>query len=147
MGKGFTLVELMIVVTILGVLALFSIPAYQNYTIRAKVVEGFHLVSAAKMIVVENAALGAPLDAGFISQTTDIIASIKVNQSNGEISAIFNSVAGGKTGANSIIFIPTYGNNIPLVGDATKSVVPHTVIVWTCTGGTLLEKYRPAVCR
>lgn len=61
MEKGFTLIELMIVAAIIGVLAAIAIPAYQDYTIRAKVTEGIGLASVAKMLVTENAALGSPL--------------------------------------------------------------------------------------
>ncbi len=71
MQKGFTLIELMIVIAIIGILAAIAIPAYQDYTIRAKVSEGISLASAAKLAVAEtydstgdwgadHAALGLP---------------------------------------------------------------------------------------
>lgn len=72
MQKGFTLIELMLVVTIIGVLVAITIPAYQDYTIRAKVTEGLYLASTAKILVAENAALASPLDAGFSGQATNI---------------------------------------------------------------------------
>ena len=56
--KGFTLIELMIVVAIIGILAAVALPAYQDYTVRAKVTEGLSLAGAAKTAVAENAANG-----------------------------------------------------------------------------------------
>ena len=148
MDKGFTLIELMIVVAIIGVLAAIAIPAYQDYTIRAKVTEGLNLASATKILVTENAATALPLDAGFVrGPSTKNISFIAIDQSNGEIKIKYNPVAGGMSGADTIVFIPTYDNGRPLLGDANKSIVPHTAIQWSCSGGTLVAKYRPSVCR
>lgn len=62
--KGFTLIELMIVVAIIGILAAVALPAYQDYTIRAKVTEGLVLASSLKTIVADNAANAAAAGTG-----------------------------------------------------------------------------------
>ena len=63
--KGFTLIELMIVVAIIGILAAVALPAYQDYTVRAKVTEGLSLASSAKLAVAENAANAKPYASGW----------------------------------------------------------------------------------
>lgn len=142
---GFTLIELMIVVAIIGILAAVSLPLYQDYLIRSRVTEAMGLIGPAKNAVTQNAANGAPLAAGYSEPgVTSNVSSIQVDGSNGNITVTFTSRAGGGT----MVFAPS-SSGAALVGTATGSLVPTGgSLSWDCaTNGTLPLKYRPATCR
>src|SRR5690349_666657 len=100
--KGFTLIELMIVVAIVGILAAIALPAYQDYTVRSKVSEGLSLVSGAKTAVSETYAStgnwpGTNAAAGLAASTSitgKYVASVDVS-GNGKITVIFQNVGTG----------------------------------------------------
>ena len=146
--KGFTLIELMIVVAIIGILAAVALPAYQDYTVRAKVSEGIGLADSAKVAVAENAANGKNFDSGYVSPgSTANVSAISVDTANGNISITYAAAIDG--GGKIIQFVPTDGT-AALSGDSTSSVIPTGgSINWACNGSgtTLTAKYRPAVCR
>jgi type IV pilus assembly protein PilA len=139
--KGFTLIELMIVVAIIGILAAVAIPAYQDYTVRARVTEGLNLASSAKVVVAENAATGTAFYKAFNAPTTqaDKVKSVAVSATNGQITVTY----GTKVEADKTIIMDPKSNAAALV----SGTPPASQIVWTCTGGNLAAKYRPSECR
>ena len=138
--KGFTLIELMIVIAILGILAVIALPAYQDYTIRAKISEGLSLAEPAKLAVAEtSAALGGldkitPTNTGYTFPTggTKYVSSIAITEKTGKI-----TVTTKDTGASAN---PVF----TLTPNQANSESP---ITWECnfTGGE--AKHVPANCR
>ena len=141
--KGFTLIELMIVVAIIGILAAIALPAYQDYTVRAKVSEGLILTASAKLAVAENASNGDPFNSGYTAATSANVTGMAIAQATGVITVTMSATAGNGT----ITFTPQSGG-AALAGTATASTVPTGgSITWVCAAGTILAKYLPASCR
>lgn len=138
--KGFTLIELMIVVAIIGILAAVALPAYQDYTVRARVSEGLGMAAAAKSAVAENAVNGASnLGSGwsFTSKTTNVD-SVKIDSTKGVITVVMTSAARSV----NLTLTPKSGGN-----DLSAGQVPDGPITWKCTAGTNDVKYVPSECR
>ncbi len=136
--RGFTLIELMIVVAIIGILAAIAIPAYQDYTIRSQVSEGLSLAGGVKTAIAEYYTNKGTFPSANASAGLAAAASITGNY----VTKV--------DGANGVITI-TYGNaaNSQI---ATKTVVVSAVatggsISWVCKAGTVLAKYLPSSCR
>ena len=147
MQKGFTLIELMIVVAIIGILAAVALPAYQDYTVRAKVTEGLSLAGAAKVAVAENAANGKGYASGFTAPAaTANVASVGIVDATGVITITYATSIDG--GSKTILLTPSSGGTAFTGGTTASSTIPTGGSVeWSCTGGTLSAKYRPAQCR
>jgi type IV pilus assembly protein PilA len=143
--KGFTLIELMIVIAIVGILAAVALPAYQDYTVRAKISEGMARASEAKTAVTEYySSTGTIPVASNITNVFNTAGAGKVSQvswidtgSKG-ITVTFDGTATGITELST--------NNVLLVSPISRS---NGIIVWKCgaSGTTVAAKYRPGSCK
>jgi len=135
--KGFTLIELMIVVAIIGILAAVALPAYQDYTVRAKVSEVILAASSAKTTIAEAAStysqMPAATSANVASQSSKYVNGLTYSQ----LSSAQGIVIVTAQGDNAIT-----GSNITMTGDINA----NNQVNWTC-GGTILRKFRPASCQ
>ena len=152
--SGFTLIELMIVVAIIGILAAVAIPAYQDYTVRARTTEGMGLAAAAKTYVAENAVNGNAYELGYTAPpATRNVTSVTITPDTGVIVVTLTAAAGGGT----LNLIPYTGGlaapaALPAVGNRLD-----TAISWRCraegsvfaigAAGTQPARFSPAECR
>ena len=155
--KGFTLIELMIVVAIIGILAAIAIPAYQDYTIRSQVSEGLAMAGAAKAAVAETfAQTGAwPADNNAAGMGTDVsgkyVESIVVSQ--GTISITYGGAQVNQIVSGGLLDLrPSVSNNNDVIWVCGRAPTPANASD-PSTGGSpadatsIANKYLPATCR
>jgi type IV pilus assembly protein PilA len=141
-SKGFTLIELMIVVAIIAILAAIALPAYQNYIKRSKVTEGIVAADACKSSVVEYVAsmnaIPPSVDAsgcgGF--KPSQYVTTLTYNPADASIDAKYTNVGSGVD-----------GNDYILVPSTVATAASGQLTGWSCTTSTVLKQLLPASCR
>jgi len=155
MQKGFTLIELMIVVAIIGILAAIAIPAYQDYTIRAQVSEGLTLAAAAKAAVAESylntgAAPANREEAGMSADATDTqgkyVAQVEVT--DGVIEIEYGNDVNADIDGGLVGLVPFLSTDNSVTWQCGYATAPGTAMTGSGSNTTDLEpKYLPASCR
>jgi type IV pilus assembly protein PilA len=152
--KGFTLIELMIVVAIIGILAAIAIPAYQNYTVRAQVTEGLNLADGWKTAVAEYYANAGTwpttaqlTSAGQVASTGKYVTSVTSNA--GAITITYGNQANSAAVGGQTLALTAYVNaNNDIIWVCGNAAIPSGASIGTATVGTsnVKAQYLPSTC-
>ena len=176
MQKGFTLIELMIVVAIIGILAAIALPAYQDYTIRTRVIEGVSLAGSAKTAVASEAVItfndllvtadSWNAQATNKGETSKYVDTVLINNATGVITVTFKpNTVGVAAAENTLLLSPFIRVNATTIEPLATALTNgnNGTVDWACTSrtrltatahdmaaaalGTLQPKFAPAGCR
>ena len=143
---GFTLIELMIVVAIIGILAAVALPAYQDYTVRAKVSEAILQAAPAKLAVAETAS-----SQGGLASVTSTNTGYSFPSATNYVSGVALTGSGTSTQVEvTLQGIPQLSTNNKIVFKPAEATANSGQLTWTCNstaGTTVVAKYLPSVCR